>query len=414
MKLSELQDKFENPPNSYRMMPLLRLNDDVDSDQMRWQIRSLVKNGFGGVFVICERFDNDLADKFLSDYWWDIVDCIAAICAEEGIEFWVYDDEDWPSGSVGGQLLETYPEFNWKYLHEEEYGFSQPGEVNIEKGKGDFVAALAYREHNGRIQADTLRELPLSDSDGPLSWRVPAGGWKVAVYTARPGKGLFLDTYGDLMDREMVAAFIDWVYKGHSDRVKKIPGAKLVGFFTDEPALSLSMIKWGERFDWYPSLPYTPTLFETFFDRHGYEIKPLLPLLKEEDNPRSIQLRCHYWETSCHLYSENYFAQIYRYCNDNGMLFSGHLVVEENFYNHLAQQGGNLPTHFRHLHIPGIDWIHPFEHFEHLPSTTPKYATSMAHLQERERTWCESFAASGWGLTFQEMRHSDPRVTPFG
>jgi hypothetical protein len=28
----------------------------------------------------------------------------------------------------------------------------------------------------------------------------------------------------------------------------------------------------------------------------------------------------------------------------------------------------------------------------------------MAHHCGRERTWCESFAASGWGLTFQEMR----------
>ena len=74
-------------------MSLLRLNDDVDSGQ----IRSLKDNGFGGVFVICERFDNDLAEKSFSDYWWDTVDRIAAFCAEEEIEFWVYDDEDWPS-----------------------------------------------------------------------------------------------------------------------------------------------------------------------------------------------------------------------------------------------------------------------------------------------------------------------------
>ena len=35
MSFSELQEKNENLPNSYRMMPLLRLNDHVDSGQMR-------------------------------------------------------------------------------------------------------------------------------------------------------------------------------------------------------------------------------------------------------------------------------------------------------------------------------------------------------------------------------------------
>ncbi|MCA9434119.1 MAG: hypothetical protein KC940_26600, partial [Candidatus Omnitrophica bacterium] len=164
----------------------------------------------------------------------------------------------------------------------------------------------------------------------------------------------------------------------------------------------MSLIQWGERFDWFPSMAFTEELPGAFKKIHGYDWLTRLPLLYHEDHPESLRFRCHHWETCCHLYSENYFKQIYDFCEEKGKLSSGHLVVEEDFWNHLAQQGGNLMTHFRHMHIPGIDWIHPFE--RDLPATTPKYPTSIAHLDGKERTWCETFAASGWGLTFQEMR----------
>jgi hypothetical protein len=405
MDIASLFEKFSAPPQSYRAIPLLRINDAVDPAQLRWQLESLKTNGFGGIFLLCEHMGESGPDRFLSPWWWSVVDQAARMCAEIGLEFWVYDEEDWPSGSAGGQLTEAHPEFRWKYLHAAETLHQNAGPVRVSIGEGELVAAVAFRMDRAAIVEDSLTDLTDRVTNGLLEWDVPGGTWHIAIYTARPGVGIFLDGYSDLMDKNATSAFVDWVYRAHDERVKQIPGIRIEGFFTDEPAFSYAMIQLGDRFHWYPSMPYTPGLGEAFQTLHGYDWRPLLPLLYHQGGPTKIRFTCHYWDACRHLYRENYFGQIYRFCEQNGMKATGHLVVEEDFHNHLAQQAGNLPGHFRYMHIPGMDWIHPFEDtFRRLPATTPKYPVSMAHLMGRERAWAESFAASGWGLDPRSMR----------
>src|SRR5690606_30910396 len=144
--------------------------------------------------------------------------------------------------------------------------------------------------------------------------------------------------YGDLMDREAMGAFVSKVYEAHADRVSRVPGGRIEGYFTDEPAFSYAMIHFGDRFTWYPSMPYTPELESTFERLHGYNPRPYLPLLYREGGPEKLRFTCHYWDTCRHLYCENYYGQIYRFCDSRGMKATGHLVVEEKFSNHLGQQ----------------------------------------------------------------------------
>ncbi len=405
MNLDLLYGAFQNPPSRYRVTPLLRINDDVDEEHLRAQIRSMKAQGFGGVFLCCEHFGTAAPHKFLSDWWWGVVDAVARLCGEEGLAFWVYDDEDWPSGSIGGQLTQEHPEHQWKYLHRESISVEGPTRVRQEPGEGHPVAAVAFRTTGDRVDSATLTDLTERIASGVLEWDAPEGSWIVELYTARPGLGIFLDGYGDLMDREAMGAFVSKVYEAHADRVSRVPGGRIEGYFTDEPAFSYAMIHFGDRFTWYPSMPYTPELESTFERLHGYNPRPYLPLLYREGGPEKLRFTCHYWDTCRHLYCENYYGQIYRFCDSRGMKATGHLVVEEKFSNHLGQQAGNIVCHFRYMHIPGMDWIHPFEEtFHHLPSTTPKYPASMAHLMGRDQTWAESFAASGWGLAPREMR----------
>ncbi len=290
-------------------------------------------------------------------------------------------------------------------VHREEVLVQGPRHVRMEVGEGAWFGAVAFQFRNGRVDSASLNDLTPCVEDGILEWDAPAGDWTVGVYAARPGLGIFIDGYGDLMDSKATAAFVEQVYGAHAERVSRIPNAELTGFFTDEPAFSYAMIPIGDRFSWYPSMPYTPELESTFEALHGYNPRKHLPLLYHEGGPEKLRFTCHYWETCRYLYCENYYGQIYRFCDARGQKATGHLVVEEKFSNHLGQQAGNLVCHFRYMHIPGMDWIHPFEEtFRHLPSTTPKYPTSMAHLMGRDQTWAETFAASGWGLSPREMR----------
>lgn len=404
MRVDALLELYKSPTRAYRMTPLMRVNDAFSEERMRWQLRSLKEKGFGGIFLCCEYFNGGAPEKFCSDWWWNVVETTSRLCEELDLAFWAYDEEDWPSGSIGGQLVEENAAYSWTYLHRETTRHEGGTPVQVARGEGDFVAAVGYQRASEQVVEASLVDLTDRVRDGGLTWEPPVGAWYVDMYTARPGPGLLIDNYGDLMSREAMGRFVEWVYGGHMNHVAAA-GGKVAGFFTDEPAFSISMIEFGERCPWFPAMPYTPELAEAFEARHGIPWRTALPLLYQPSSARGLQCLYRYWETCCHLYHENYFGQIYRFCEEHGVLASGHLVIEEEFVNHLAQQAGNLLTHFRYMHVPGMDWIHPFEDtFRHLPATTPKYPVSMAHLMGRHQTWAETFAASGWGLQPRDIR----------
>ena len=151
MKVDALYAEFSDPSKAYRVTPLLRINDSVEESQLRSQITSLKKLGFGGVFLICEHFGEASPDRFITKWWWEVVDTVARLCADVGLDFWVYDDEDWPSGSIGGQLTEANPEYQWKYLHRQE--------VHVQ---GHELAKLEFRATSRTIRR--FRQRPTSST----------------------------------------------------------------------------------------------------------------------------------------------------------------------------------------------------------------------------------------------------------
>lgn len=400
--LNELAAEFRNPSNVYRIQFLLRTNDEVTREDIEYQIRSIREQGGGGAFSYCEHMEGGSPEKFLTDWWWRVVDLTAAACAREGIQYWVYDEEDWPSGTAGGKLLQEHPEWTWKYIRPKEHSFAGPAVADIRVGTEPLIAVVAFRKEGKALRADSLTDLTARVTDGRVHWQVPDGEWTVAVYTAATGKVWNNSDYPDLMSARVGDAFVDLVYRAHDDRVRRLPGASVTGYFTDEPSMTIANYPAGKMFPWVPAMPYSPDLPEAFRNAYGSEWRAGIPLLYYDGGQESLRFRCRHWQACNRLYADNYFGRIYRFCEERGQIASGHVHVEESLMAHLTLQGGNILNHFRYMHTPGIDWIHPFEN--PLPSLVPKYVSSVAHLCGRTRTWCESFAASGWGLTFQQMR----------
>jgi hypothetical protein len=222
----------------------------------------------------------------------------------------------------------------------------------------------------------------------------------------RPGVGGFQNgVSADLMDPAAGAAFVEMSYRAHLEHVRRVPGAVLKGFFTDEPTCSMALYHgWKRWADQVPraALPWTPRFLEAFRAQHGYDARPRLPLLYHPSRREAVRFRAHFFQTCSRLMRDAFFAPIERFCRENGVLATGHLNGEESFHHHLAAQGGDLMIHYPCMHVPGIDWIVPISN--PLPAVAPKFAASVAHRMGLERTMCESFAASGWGLSFQEMR----------
>ena len=251
MKHQDLWKQFVSPANTYRIAPLMRINDAVDREGAFRQVRSLKEQGCGGLFTYCEHLGEQAPFEFLSEQWWAVVETFAEACVKEGLDLWAYDEQDWPSGTCGGQLVEQNPEMGWKYLCPAEHDFKGPTTARIAVGHGLLVAAVAFRLSGDAVVEGSLQDLTDLVADGLLEWEAPEGRWRIAVYTLHLGQGGAIVPYSsDLMDPRVVRKFIEMSYQGYQKAVRRVPGARIAGYFTDEPIFSMGL---------YPTQRYVPT-----------------------------------------------------------------------------------------------------------------------------------------------------------
>jgi len=53
---------------------------------------------------------------YLSEVYWERIGFIVEKARELGMQAWLYDEYNWPSGAVGGRLLRDHPEYRQRYL----------------------------------------------------------------------------------------------------------------------------------------------------------------------------------------------------------------------------------------------------------------------------------------------------------
>jgi len=104
--MSDVIELFKDPPKEYRIQPFWFLNRGFDEQELRRQIAEMDDKGVGGAILHCR---HGLSVEYMSDEWLDMI----AVCIDEmkkrGMEAWLYDEDDWPSGTVGGRLTQTAP-----------------------------------------------------------------------------------------------------------------------------------------------------------------------------------------------------------------------------------------------------------------------------------------------------------------
>ena len=104
---------FQTPPGEYRPIPFLAINDRLEEQELRRQIREFARTGHGGYFFHA-RFG--LATPYLSQTWMSLV----RACVDEGkkcgIDTWLYDENGWPSGFCDGQIPALGAAFQRKWI----------------------------------------------------------------------------------------------------------------------------------------------------------------------------------------------------------------------------------------------------------------------------------------------------------
>ena len=109
----EVKELLAGGLNEYRSIPFWSWNNYLDEKELCRQIEDMKAAGIGG-FVLHAR--TGLKEEYLGEKWFSCVSACLAKARELHMEAWIYDENGWPSGFVGGRLLENY-QFRARFLH---------------------------------------------------------------------------------------------------------------------------------------------------------------------------------------------------------------------------------------------------------------------------------------------------------
>lgn len=189
--------------------------------------------------------------------------------------------------------------------------------------------------------------------------------------------------YVDTFDKNVIKEFIRLAYEPYYEKYKN----RITGFFTDEPQ--------GARNGHYP---WSLTLPEEYKKEYGED---LLPKLREifECVGDWKNTRMKFWRIITKMFSEAYMKQIYDWCEERGLQFTGHLVNENNFASQTPTNGACMP-HYEYFHIPGMDWLGR----NIADPVMILQLTSAAAQTGKKSILSETFALCGHNATFSDLR----------
>jgi len=372
---------FINPPKKYRGIPFWSLNDVLEDDELRRQIKEMDENGFGGFFMHARE---GLITPYLSDEWMNKI----KICIEEakkrGMGAWIYDEDRWPSGFAGGIIPAISSRFRAQ-------GLILWMNKRLDRIVGDTIKVFV-----GRIVDDKIVEVM------PVEERNKIKGDKIYLYFIRYIAPVGDQWYGcycyiDTLNPNIVKAFIESTYEKYYELFKEYFGKTVPGVFTDEPNFISSRSPPGRRpATWL--LPWTSNLPEIFEKNNGYNILDHLPSLFLDIGDYK-KIRYDFWKTITHLFLESYTKQIYEWCDKHGLKYTGHYLAEDTLLSQLKCIGSAM-IHYEYMHIPGIDHLG-----RNIKNTvTVKQVASVANQLGKERVLCEVYGGSGQNLSFEDRK----------
>lgn len=360
--MTEFLCTLKNPSNEYRGHPFWSWNDKLEPDELRRQVRLMKDVGLGGYFMHAR---GGLKTEYLSDEWYE---CINA-CIDEGkklnMESWSYDENGWPSGFCGGKITAMGDEYHVRNL-------------------------ICGPVSDKNIDGDILAYYSISNAG---HYRYLGNNVKNIYENTHPNEKIFYVAhqknpyYVDILNPKVVRAFIDSTYEEYKEKLGDDFGGKnMIGFFTDEPQFARSKIPWSY---------IIPDEFSKAYDYSP--IEHLICIFKDVNGAEKF--RYEFWNIVSRLYTESFGKQIYNWCCENGCEWTGHAMLEDNLYAQMQCTAGVMPI-YEYMHMPGMDWL-----CRGISSPIiPKQVGSVAAQLGKKKVLSETFALSGWDVSFEELK----------
>jgi hypothetical protein len=339
-----LYEQFRNPPAHHGLMPYWYWNGAITPEETRRQIQSMLDQGVHGAIVF--PWDG-MEIPFLTEPWWNALGHALDTAAELGFTLNLNDDFTWPSGHAwdhyqqGAELsrvLADTPAFRMRMLAEEEETVRGGRRWQRTFEEAPAVVVAGRVQDDGRLDHDSLRLL--EPKGHTMAWRVPAGTWKVFTYTSREVTGAH-NTRVDLLNPAAVRKYIEIVYEElarrfpqHLGRTLRLTTADHEGTFGVNPV-------------------HTPGFWDAFQRRHGYDLRPLLPLLRGEADHRAAKVRWDYFDLVSDLYRFAFVEQVTEWCRQYGIDHAASFYEEQLAIQ--VRQAGDMFGLWRTMSVVEID-----------------------------------------------------------
>ena len=332
----------------YKSIPFWSWNGTLEKEVLREQIRWMHDSGIGGFFMHAR---SGLKTEYLSEEW---MECIE-VCTEEaeklGMDAWAYDENGWPSGFVGGKLLED-PQNCDQYILAKQGDYDADASVSYLLTEQEMV-----RVHEKSVEGTYLN---------------------LYICTS--------NSTADILNPAVVDKFLALTHEAYKERFGKDFSKKIKGFFTDEPQYQ----RWHT--------PYTRMLESYYREHFGEDILDSLGLLfVEKQGYRAFRYR--YWKTLQHLMLESFGRKTFEWCDKNGVQITGHYIQEDTLAGQMLCCGGIMPF-YEYEHIPGIDWLGR----ESKNELSPRQVVSVARQLGKKQVLTETFAVCGWDVLPGDLR----------
>jgi hypothetical protein len=335
--------------NDYKSIPFWSWNNELDEKELVKQIELMHQAGCGG-FIMHAR--SGLKTEYLGEKWFSCIDVCLQKARELGMRAWIYDENGWPSGFVGGKLLEK-EEYRARFLRYE---------IKSTYDKTAFCVYKATKKGYERIFAmeEGLKEY-------------------YTVYLCVSPSNT------DILNPEVVDAFLAETHEKYYERFPDSFGKELEGFFTDEPQY------------YRHETPYTPIL-EKEFAKDGENVKDGLIYLFLHDE-RGYAFRIKYYTMLNKLYTENFYKRIYEWCTEHNCKLTGHSIEEKG----LALQmwgGAGVMSSYEYEHMPAIDTLG-----RDCSYLSARQIGSVSSQLGKKQVLIEAFAICGYDVTPKELKH---------
>lgn len=351
--MEKIKEQLMKNLKAYRPIPFWSWNGKLKEDRLLKQIDEMKQQECGGYFMHAR---SGLQTEYMSDEWLKCIEVCAKYGQENNMDAWIYDENGWPSGFVGGKLLEN-EKFHDKYLLHTIGKFEEDADINY------------------LLESNTLKRITTRES----------GKEYLNIYIHRAVSTV------DILNPEVTDAFIRNTHEVYKDYFGRDFHGKIRGFFSDEPQYQRT------------HTAYTDMLPEYFRNNFGEDIFDNLGLLFVEKEGYQ-KFRYRYWKSMQELMLQNFSKKIYEWCDENGLAFTGHYIEESSLASQMECCAGVMPF-YKYMHIPGIDWIASWSENE-LP---PRQVASVARQMGKKQVLTESYASFGWQVTPIDLK----RITEF-